>query len=34
MLRRLPDLRLASDRFVYRDNFNLRGLQSLLVDFG
>jgi pimeloyl-[acyl-carrier protein] synthase len=34
ILHRLPKLRLTTDQFVYRDNFNLRGLQSLLVDFG
>jgi pimeloyl-[acyl-carrier protein] synthase len=34
ILRRLPRLRLATDKRVYRDNFNLRGLQSLRVDFG
>jgi cytochrome P450 len=33
ILRRLPRLRLATDRLVYRDNFNLRGLQSLPVGF-
>jgi cytochrome P450 len=34
MLRRLPNLRLATDQFVYRNNFNLRGLESLPVTFG
>jgi cytochrome P450 len=33
MLRRLPNLRLATDRPRYRDNFNLRGLTSLIVNF-
>jgi cytochrome P450 len=33
ILRRLPRLRLATDKLAYRDNFNLRGLQSLLVAF-
>lgn len=34
ILRRLPKLRLATDKLVYRDNFNLRGLQLLPVAFG
>jgi cytochrome P450 len=34
ILRRLPGLRLATDRYVYRDNFNIRGLESLPVVFG
>ena len=34
ILRRLPDLRLATDELRYQDNFNLRGLQSLPVTFG
>jgi cytochrome P450 len=33
ILRRLPTLRLATDRLAYRDNFNLRGLESLPVVF-
>jgi cytochrome P450 len=33
ILRRLPKLRLATNKLVYRDNFNLRGLQSLPVVF-
>jgi cytochrome P450 len=33
ILRRLPNLRLATDRLQYRDNFNLRGLQTLSVAF-
>jgi cytochrome P450 len=34
ILRRFPELRLASDELRYQDNFNLRGLQSLPVVFG
>jgi cytochrome P450 len=31
--RRCPNLRLASDRAEYRNNFNLRGLKALPVEF-
>jgi cytochrome P450 len=31
LLRRFPDLRLADDPPRYRRNFNLRGLESLVV---
>jgi cytochrome P450 len=34
MLRRLPNLRLATDRVEYGDNFNLQSLKSLPVKFG
>ncbi len=34
ILRRLPQLRLDTDKFVYRENFNLRGLVSLPLKFG
>jgi cytochrome P450 len=34
VLRRLPNLRLGADKVVHRDNFNLRGPQSLPVVFG
>jgi cytochrome P450 len=33
LLRRLKNLRLATDTLVYRENFNLRGLNSLPVTF-
>ena len=33
MLRRLPKLRLVDGPLVYNDNFNLRGLRSLTVQF-
>lgn len=33
ILRRLPNLRLATDPLRYRDNFNLRGLETLPVVF-
>jgi cytochrome P450 len=33
ILRRLSNLRLTADKPVYRDNFNLRGLNSLPIDF-
>jgi cytochrome P450 len=34
ILRRLPRLRRTGEPLVYRDNFNLRGLQALPVEFG
>jgi len=34
ILRRLPNLRLATDKPVYRNNINLRGPQSLVIHFG
>jgi cytochrome P450 len=34
ILRRLPNVRLTTDRLTYRDNFNLRGLEALPVIFG
>jgi cytochrome P450 len=34
VLRRLPNLRLAADACQYNENFNLRGLTSLPVEFG
>jgi cytochrome P450 len=34
ILRRLPKLRLDAGKFIYRDNFNLRGLVSLPLAFG
>src|SRR5262249_31234083 len=33
LLRRLPEMRLASEKVEYRDNFNLRGPKSLPVAF-
>jgi cytochrome P450 len=33
ILRRLPDLRLASDRLEYQENFNLHGLKALPLAF-
>ena len=33
LLRRMPDLRLASDEISYQNNFSLRGLQKLLVSW-
>jgi hypothetical protein len=33
MVRRMPDLALASGTVTYRDNYVLRGLQSLPVTF-
>jgi cytochrome P450 len=34
ILKKLPDLRLASDTFTYRGNFNIRGMNALPVRFG
>jgi pimeloyl-[acyl-carrier protein] synthase len=31
LLRRIPDLRLASEDIAYQSNFSLRGLQKLLI---
>jgi hypothetical protein len=33
LLRRLPGVRLANPAPVYRQNFNLRGLEALAVAF-
>jgi pimeloyl-[acyl-carrier protein] synthase len=34
LLQQLPNLRLASNKLTYRDNFNIRGVNSLPVRFG
>jgi hypothetical protein len=33
LARRMPNLQLAADRVVYRDNYTLRGLEALQVKF-
>jgi cytochrome P450 len=34
VVKQLPELRLTSDKLTYRDNFNIRGVNSLPVRFG